>query len=290
LNPSRVIPATPLARSLAREKNIDLSTLRGTGTNGMIKRADVMQLIAAGPATVSLASTNRHPLSPMRRTIARRMLESKQTIPHYYVTIHANVTALVALRAALKKDLGDAPTLNAFLLAALARALRAFPVMNASFESDSFVQYDEIHIGIAIQVSGGLLVPVLRDADKSDLFQLDSAFDGLVERARTGHLTISESGGAHFTVSNMGMFGVDEFSAIINPGEAGILAVGRIRHAQIFDGAGFVPGNELSLTLSVDHRLVDGAVAAQFLRALVDELEHPYRLLGKERVNKNADR
>ena len=210
------------------------------------------------------------------------MLESKQTIPHYYVTIHANVTALVTLRAALKNDLGDAPSLNAFLLAALSRTLRAFPVMNASFEGDSIIEHDDIHIGVAVQVPGGLLVPVLRNADKSDLYQLDAAFDGLAERARTGRLTVTESGGAHFTLSNMGTFGVDEFSAIINPGEAAILAVGRIRHAQIYDGAAFVAGNELSLTLSVDHRLVDGAVAAQFLRALVDELEHPYRLLGKK--------
>lgn len=281
----RVIPATPLARAVAREKKIDLATLVGTGMSGLIKRADVLQAAAANPAVSSAAAPDRHPLSPMRRTIARRMLESKQTIPHYYMTIHANVTALVALRAALKNDVGDAPSLNAFLLVALARTLGAFPAMNASFESDSIVEYAEIHIGIAVQVPGGLLVPVLRDADRRDLFQLDSAFDGLVERARTGTLSAPESGGAHFTLSNLGQFGVDEFSAIINPGQAAILAVGRIRHTQIFDGAAFVAGHELSLTLSVDHRIVDGAIAAQFLRALVDELEHPYSMWAKRDKN-----
>lgn len=277
---AQTLRASPLARAVAREHNIDLTALRGTGTNGMIKREDVLRAVAARRTPTGRAvETGYRPLSPMRKAIARRMTESKQTIPHYYVTIRANVTALVALRAALKRDLETAPSISAFLVAALARALAAFPDLNASIEGDNYILHSELNIGIAVQVPEGLLVPVLRGAGAYGLFQLDAALDDLITRARTGHLTASESGGGRFTISNMGMFGVDEFSAIINPPEAAILAVGRIRPAQIFDGATFVPGSEMSLTLSVDHRIVDGALAAQFLRTLADELEHPYRLL-----------
>jgi pyruvate dehydrogenase E2 component (dihydrolipoamide acetyltransferase) len=275
--PSRVIQATPLARAIARERNIDLATIRGTGANGMIKRQDVLR--AAVTPAVKIEEGNRRPLSAMRKAIARRMSESKQTIPHYYVTIHANVSALVQLRAALKKDLESAPSLNAFLLAAASKALKAFPDVNASIEGDEYILHEDINIGVAVQVPDGLLVPVLRDVNRQDLFQLDAALDGLVQRARMGHLTAKESSDGHFTISNMGNFGVDEFSAIINAPEAAILAVGRIRPAQIFDGETFVTGSELSLTLSVDHRIADGVYAAQFLRALADDLEHPYRLL-----------
>jgi pyruvate dehydrogenase E2 component (dihydrolipoamide acetyltransferase) len=277
VNPPRTLQATPLARSIAREQNIDLTTVQGTGASGMIKRADVLEAVSAQPARAESSNETRRPLSPMRRAIARRMTESKQTIPHYYVTIHANVTALVQLRAALKRDLESAPSVNAFLLAAAAKALRAFPDMNASLDGDNHIVHDDINIGVAVQVPNGLLVPVLRNVDQFDLFRLDTALDNLIGRARAGRLTAGESSGAHFTISNMGMFGVDEFSAIINPPEAAILAVGRIRPAHVFEGASLVPGSEVSLTLTVDHRIIDGALAAQFLRALADELEHPLR-------------
>jgi len=278
---ARALKATPLARATARAQNIDLALIRGSGPGGTIKRADVLQWTASPPIRLPQTTSvvHRRKLSSMRQTIARRMLASKQSIPHYYVTLHVDVTALVDLRAELERDIEQAPSLTSFLLGASAKALRAFPDVNAAIEGDDYLLYDEVNIGVAVEVPDGLLVPVVHHADRLDLFQLTTTLKDLAQRTRQGRLTSAELSAAHFTISNMGMFGVDEFSAIINPPEAAILAVGRIRPAWLPKGNIPVLGSNLTLTLSVDHRIVDGAVAARFLRAIADELEHPYRLL-----------
>lgn len=278
---TQALKATPLARATAHSQGIDLALVRGTGPAGTIKRADVLQWAAAQLTAVAQASEpmRRRPLSPMRQTIAKRMLASKQTIPHYYVTVHVDATELVHLRAELKNDSANAPSLNSFLLRASANALRSFPDVNASIDGDSYLLHDEIHIGFAVEVKDGLLVPVVRHADRLDILKLTTTIDELVERTRHGRLTSAELSGAHFSISNLGMFGADEFSAIINPPEAAILAVGRIRPNWMGKGDAPVLGSTLTLTLSVDHRIVDGALAARFIHAIADDLEHPYRLL-----------
>lgn len=292
------ILSSPLARRDAREHGIDLATVAGTGPGGRVIRADVQRasaeqegappLVAAVRA--SQPSTAAPPavedtdelinLTPMRKTIARRLTESMQTAPHIYLTKTIDAGSLLSLRADLNDRLVAAGrskvSVNDIIIRAAALVLRDHAVVNSSFTSDAIVQHGRIHVGMAVATDAGLLVPVIRDADSKSVTQIAQDARELAGRARDRKLTVDEMSGGTFTVSNLGMYGIDHFTAVINPPEAAILAVGAARpEAGVRDGELAVV-QKMTVTLSADHRVVDGAIAAEFVRDLAAVLEDPW--------------
>ena len=260
--------ATPLARRLARERSLDLSSIRGTGPNGRIQKRDVLEFTSA-----KVAMRNREPMSGMRRTIAARLLESKRTMPHAYYTQDVHMDAAAQLR-------GDAGlTYNDVIMFAVSRALKRFPVFASSIEGDEILHHGNVDLGMAVSVDGGLLVPVIKNADSLSLRELSNEAKRLAALARDGRLTAGDMGGGCFTVSNLGGYGIREFSAIINPPEAGILAVGAVEDRVYAQNGEVRTGKMMTVTLSADHRLIDGAAAAGFLRCLKELLQEPWRML-----------
>lgn len=271
--PARVrVASSPLARRRARELGVDLTTVIGTGPHGRVVRADIESAAAApvgSRGTVTPLSRSR-----TQRLTAERMVRSNQDIPAFALTADADVAAALALRAALAAASDQVPgavvpTLTDLVVAASGRALRRHPHVNAGVPSDTPdpVGYSRVNVGVAVETPAGLVVPVVTDADTRSLGAIATAFRGLVGRARDGRLTPADLDGATFTVSNLGMFGVREFQAVVIPGQAAILAVGAVR------------GPLMTLTLSCDHRVLDGAEGARFLRDLVGLLEKPHALL-----------
>ncbi len=284
--------ASPLARRDARERGIDLRTLHGSGPGGRIVRADVLaaaqQTAAPPPADRTWPAGDEAaeviPLSPLRRTIGRRLTESVHMAPHFYVTAVAEVDALVALRADLNAQLvaagKDKVSLNDLVVRACAIALREHPEVNASLTGDGLVRHPGVHVGVAVATDDGLLVPVVRDADGKTVTAIAAATRELAERARTRRLAPDEMTGSTFTVSNLGMYGVEQFTAIINPPEAAILAVGATsRDAVVLDDGGIAARTRLRYTLSADHRILDGAIAARFLATVTRLLETPWLIV-----------
>lgn len=270
--------ASPRARRLAREAGIDPAGLTGSGPAGRVVAADVARAAAGAPADSE--SPQRLPLTPMRRVIARRLTESAGTIPHFSLKMSADVSDLSELRDRFKEDqvLREIP-LTAFLARAAALALREVPELNASFDGEEIIRHGRVNLGIAVALEDGLMVPVVRDADRLRLAELARAIADLARRAREGRLQPDECSGGTFTLSNLGMYGVDEFTAIVNPPEAGILAVGRAVPTVVPRGDSFAVRRMLALTLSCDHRVVDGALGARFLGRVKAYLEAPYRLM-----------
>ena len=253
---------TPAAKRLAQEKQVDILTVRGSGDGGRIMVEDVERAMRRQP----------RPMSRMRQVIARRLTESKQNIPHFYVTVTADVTDLMALRAALKAK-GIAYSVNDFVLAATIQALEAFPAVNSSSDGISTAWRGDVDLGMAVSIENGLVVPVIRAAQNLSLAELRARAQALSEKARTGKLTPDEMTGSGFTLSNMGMLNVDAFSAIINPGEAGILAVASARSEPAVYKGQLAIRTLMALTLSADHRIVDGALAAAFVNAIKTRIE-----------------
>jgi pyruvate dehydrogenase E2 component (dihydrolipoamide acetyltransferase) len=308
--PSGPLLASPLAKTLAAENGVDLRLVRGTGPGGRIVERDVraaMNGSSSAPAASAAAATAAAPepaaeepsarapaqpapapgeafvdksLSLMRKTIARRLAESKQQVPHFYLTSSCDAAPLVAFRAALNTVLGDAGkiTVNDLIVKASALALRKVPSANASFLGDRIRTHGRVHMGIAVSVDDGLITPVVHDADTKSLRVLSAEIRDLAERARARKLTSEELSGGTFTVSNLGMYGVDHFEAIINPPEGAILAVGAAHKVPVVVDDEIVIGHRMSLSLSCDHRVVDGALGARLLQAIVDILEHPAAL------------
>jgi pyruvate dehydrogenase E2 component (dihydrolipoamide acetyltransferase) len=288
------VKASPLARRLAAEMGVDLESLKGSGPEGRIVKEDV---IAAGSARPEAEQrrpqpTPEKPAGPdvevieptrMQATIARRMAESKSTIPEFQVTVEARVDLAVSLRQQLKDSVPGAEkvTMTDFLVRACALALRTFPEVNSSWADGKFQRKRSINIGLAVAPSQGmgLLVPVVHDADMKDLIQISIESRQVIERARSGRPNEGDLSGATFSISNLGMYGVDEFTAIINPPEAAILAVGAIKDVPVVEGERIVPGKVMRLTLSVDHRVFYGATAAQFMAEVKRLLENPVTLL-----------
>jgi len=288
------IKASPLARRLAAEMGVDLASLKGTGPEGRIVKEDVMA--AGGPRP---KSDRRRPAAPperqagpevevveptrMQATIARRMAESKSTVPEFQVTVEARVDLAVSLRQQLKDSVPGAEkvTMTDFLVRACALALRRFPEVNSSWADGRFQRKRSINIGLAVAPSQGmgLLVPVVHDADIKDLIQISIESRQVIERARSGRPAEGDLSGATFSISNLGMFGVDEFTAIINPPEAAILAVGAIKDVPVVEGSRILPGKVMRMTLSVDHRVFYGATAAQFMAEVKRLIENPVTLL-----------
>jgi pyruvate dehydrogenase E2 component (dihydrolipoamide acetyltransferase) len=287
----RRVLATPLARAVAADLGVDLTTVTGSGRAGRILRADVEAAAAArapGAGSVQAAGdVEEVPLSAMRRVVARRLVESMQAAPHFYLTTRVDAEALLGFRAELNQQLATTAggqdlkvSVNDLLVKACAALLRATPALNVSFAGDKLLVHRRVHVGIAVAVQGGLVVPVVRDADQKSLTQLAREAQALIGRARAGRLAGDDVGGGTFTVSNLGMFGVEQFTAVINPPEAAILAVGAALPEPVATGeGGVVVGRRMRLTLSIDHRALDGATGAGFLAQLKDVLEHPLRIV-----------
>jgi len=290
----REVKASPLARRLAEEMGVDLTSLKGSGPDGRIVKEDVM---AAGgsrpksdrrrpqPAAERAPGPEVEVIEPsrMQATIARRMAESKSTVPEFQVTVEARVDLAVSLRQQLKDSVPGAEkvTMTDFLVRACALALRKFPEVNSSWVDGKFQRKRAVNIGLAVAPGQGmgLLVPVVHDADIKDLIQISIESRQVIERARSGRPGEGDLSGATFSISNLGMYGVDEFTAIINPPEAAILAVGAIKDVPVVEGGRIVPGKVMRMTLSVDHRVFYGATAAQFMAEVKRLIENPVTLL-----------
>ncbi|MFC0287278.1 pyruvate dehydrogenase complex dihydrolipoamide acetyltransferase [Kaistia hirudinis] len=289
--------ASPLARRLAAESDIDLAALTGSGPRGRIVRIDVERARAAAsaaspapaaeprPAPVPEAPAQRVtrlPHSAMRRVIARRLLESKQTVPHFYLSVECEIDRLLALRADLNAVAADDYKLsvNDLVIKAAAKALRIVPEANAMWTEDAILRFDDVDVAVAVATDGGLITPVLRRADEKSLGTLSNEIKELAGRARANKLKPEEYQGGGFTVSNLGMYGVVSFAAIINPPQSCILAVGAgKRRAVVREDDTIVAATVMNCTLSVDHRSVDGAIGARYLSAFKDLIEQPLRLL-----------
>ena len=292
------VRTSPLARAIAREHGLDITTITGTGPGGRIVRADVQDAVAARDrATAPTAPAPAAPtasvpaaagdtevrLTSIRRITAQRLTESAAA-PHFYLTSVVDARPLLALRGELNTQLAgaaDAPRISVtdLLVRACAVALRAHPGVNSSWAGDHIVQRGQVNIGLAVALPDGLIVPVIRDADRKGVRAIATEAHELSDRARAGKLTPDEFSGGTFTISNLGMYGVDHFTAVINPPEAAILAVGAARDEPVVRNGELVAGTTMKLTLTIDHRVLDGAVAAAFQRDLVGLLEQPLRIL-----------
>ncbi len=300
---------SPVARRLADEHGIDLRMLQGSGPGGRIIKRDVLDAVDAGqetaaavppsasalpvvvpvrarPAAVGGVEPRMIELSNIRKTIAKRLVESKTTIPHYQVTVTFNVDPLLELRRMLNDQLapqGVKLSVNDVLIRGCALAIHQHPEFNASWADDHIEIHAAINVGMAIGLpperGGGLLVATIRDADMKGLREISAEAGELAERARTRGLSLDEMADATFTISNLGMFGVDNFTAIINPPNSAILAVGAAQQLPVVRGGQIVVGHEMAATLSLDHRVIDGAMAARYLQTLKQLIENPATLM-----------
>jgi pyruvate dehydrogenase E2 component (dihydrolipoamide acetyltransferase) len=283
--------ASPLARRNARAAGVTLDGIVGSGPHGRILRADVERAIAGGkpragqpsaaaPAPASGANYTEVPLSSMRKTIARRLVEASQTIPHFYLGIECEVDKLLALRREVNENADSKLSVNDFVIRAAAVALRKVPAANASFTDTAIRLYDDVDISMAVATPDGLITPIIRRADRKGVATIAAESKELIAKARAGKLKPEDYQGGTFTISNLGMYGVREFAAIINPPQSCILAVGAaVRQAVVRDDGSLAAATVMSLTLSVDHRVVDGAVGAELLAALKTLIEQPLTML-----------
>lgn len=298
---------TPLARRIANEAGITLSTLVGTGAHGCITRADVEDAIKAKAVAVAPKAkaeakqpasdqgvrslfTEGHfreiPHDKMRLTIARRLVESKSTVPHFYVSADCRLDALLKLRAEINASApmhGDKPaykvSINDMVIKAWALALKALPMANVTWADDAMLVHDQVDIGVAVSVEGGLIMPIIRNAESKRLSDISNEMKDLAARAKTRKLKSDEYNGGTTAISNLGMFGVKNFNAIINPPHATILAVGAGEERGVWEKGVFVPATLMTVTLSVDHRAVDGALGAEALQAFRGFIEKPMAML-----------
>jgi pyruvate dehydrogenase E2 component (dihydrolipoamide acetyltransferase) len=285
--------SSPLARKVARELGVDLDVVTGTGPGGRITRQDVESAhrptepviteAATAPAVATSGDFEEVPLTTVQQVAAKRLTESKQQAPHIYLTSAIDVTELLGFRADINETLRIADagkvSVNDLIIKAVAATLRADPAVNVSFAGDKLLRHNGVHLGVAVAIPAGLVVPVIRDADRKSVSQIAAESRDKAERARARKLRADEMTGGTFTISNLGMFGIEQFAAVINPPQAAILAVGAAGdQLQLVDGQ-VVARKILRVTLSADHRAVDGATAATFLQQLRDLLEHPLRIV-----------
>ena len=301
------VKASPLAKRIAQEKGINLAQLSGTGPGGRIVKRDLESIAApavpvaaaapvvfaqpiaasapavAQPSILGPSILKAEEITPtkLRQTIAKRMVASKQTVPHFYVTNEVDMAEAMALRTKLNALVDEAGkiSVNDMVLKAAAVALTHFPGINASFGENAIVRHGTVNMGIAVALEQGLITVVVADADRKPLAQIAREARDIVNRAKNGKARPEEMQGSTFTVSNLGMFDVDEFVAIINPPEAAILAVGSVRDVPVVKNGQVVPGKTMKITISADHRVTDGAEAAKFLQEMKKNLEEPLRLL-----------
>jgi len=282
------VRASPIARRLARERGIDLSQVRGTGPGGRVTESDILAY-QGQPAAVAQVSGERVELTRMRQAIARVTAQSKNEAPHFYITSEIDMTQALALRVQLNDSLqsasgineggADRVSVNDMVVKAVAKALVAYPKFNASFQGDHLQLHSDLNIGIAIALEGGLVVPSIGACQTKSLVEIARASSSLIERAQAGTLTGEEYGSGTFSISNLGMFEVDSFAAIIFPPNAAVLAVGTVKEQPVVREGQIVISQVMRATLSVDHRVADGAEGAQFLVEVKHNLEQPVGLL-----------
>jgi len=294
---SNRIIASPLAKRVAAQMGIDLSKIAGSGPRGRIVRKDV-ESARGGNATAPLANNKSlitstaanlpqttytlEPHTTMRKVIAKRLTESKQTVPHFYLSVDCELDALMDMRTRLNQKLesdGVKLSVNDLIIKACALALAKVPAANASWTDDGVMKFHHADISVAVAIPGGLITPVLRAADKKGLKELSVEMKALAERARAGKLMPEEYTGGSFSISNLGMFGIKNFSAIINPPQGAILAVGAGEKRAIVKNNQLVAATVMSCTLSVDHRVIDGAVGAEWLAAFKSFIEEPFMMM-----------
>jgi pyruvate dehydrogenase E2 component (dihydrolipoamide acetyltransferase) len=268
---------SPLAKKLAEDKGLPLEYIPGSGDGGRIVKRDVDAFVAGAVATTASQVEQFHeePVTQMRKTIARRLAESKFSAPHFYLTMEVNMGRAVEARAAINAAKGTKVSFNDMVIKATSVALKQHPKVNSSWLGDTIRYNQHVHMGVAVAVDEGLLVPVVRFADTKSLSQINAEVKQFVEKAKSKKLQPSDWEGNTFTISNLGMFGIEEFTAIINPPDACILAVGAIREVPVVKDGQVVAGHTMKLTLSCDHRVVDGASGAAFLQTLKSMLEEP---------------
>ncbi len=292
------VKASPLAKKIARDKNVNLGSILGTGPGGRIVRRDIEAALAkptvddrpqtiVAPAVIPpSAGDETIQTTKLRQAIGRRLVESKTTIPHFYVTHEYKMEALMELRKQINGYLpeGEKISVNDFIVKAVAQALREFPNLNATLSGDKIIRHGGVNVGVAVTVPGGLMTVVVKDTDQKPLRQISVEVKIMAARAREGKIKPEDVDGSTFSTSNLGMYDVDEFIAIINPPEAAILAIGSARQVPVVVGADGHPpalgiGWRMKATISVDHRISDGSEAAQFMQALAKYLEEPVRML-----------
>ncbi len=284
------VKASPLAKKLAEEKGIDLSQVKGSAENGRIIKKDVEEFKTGSSSTTKTASVTiptfigqekytEVPVSQMRKVIAKRLAESKFSAPHFYLKMTVDMSAAMDARVKMNEVAQVKISFNDIVLKAVAVALKQHPHVNSSWLGDRIRYNEHVNIGVAVAVEDGLLVPVVRFADGKSLSHISAEVKDFAQKAKDKKLQPSDWEGSTFTISNLGMFGIDEFTAIINPPDACILAVGGIQSVPVVKNGQVVPGNIMKLTLSCDHRVVDGATGAAFLQTVKSLLEEPVRLL-----------
>lgn len=290
---SSITKASPLAKSMATEAGINLSQVSGTGDGGRIIKKDIENFLANGGTktqssgtvtnNISLESTSvsygQQNLSQMRKVIAKRLSESKFTAPHFYLTVEINMDEAKKARAIVNNQIEGKISFNDMIIKACALALKKHPTVNASWHDTYIDIHPEVNIGVAVAIDDGLIVPVVKNADQKSLRYLNQEVRDLATRAKSKKLGLDEMQGNTFTISNLGMFGIDEFTAIINPPDACILAVGSIIQKPIVKDGELAIGNMMKITLSSDHRIVDGAVGALFINSIRQNLENPLMML-----------
>ena len=293
---SSVVKASPLAKKIAKDNNVNLASVQGTGPGGRVVRKDVEAALAGG------ATTDRRPqtmvsgsssivavttedkviqTTKLRQAIGRRLIESKTTIPHFYVTHEYKMEALLEMRKQINAFLGENEkvSVNDFIVKATALTLRQFPNLNATIKGNEVIQFGHVNVGVAVTVPGGLMTVVVKDTDAKSLRQISGEVKAMAGRAREGKVKPEDVDGSTFSTSNLGMYDVEEFIAIVNPPEAAILAIGSAMEKPVVEGGQIKVGSRMKATISVDHRVSDGAEAAQFMQKLAEFLENPVRML-----------
>jgi len=280
------IKASPLAKKLAADKNINLSVVNGTGDGGRITKKDVEDYSGGGALStfVGVEKFTEEPVSQMRKTIARRLGESKFSAPHFYLTLDIDMDNAISARKSIKEITDVKVSFNDMVIKASASALKKHPVVNSAWQGDSIRRNEHVNIGVAVSVDEGLLVPVVRFADGKTLSQISGEVKDYAQRAKAKKLQPQDWEGSTFTISNLGMFGIEEFTAIINEPNACILAVGGIKQVPVVKNGQVVPGNVMKVTLSCDHRVVDGVAGSEFLQTFKALMENPVVLLGAQSI------
>jgi pyruvate dehydrogenase E2 component (dihydrolipoamide acetyltransferase) len=294
------VKASPLAKKIAREQKVDLSHIQGTGPGGRIVRKDIEAALSSGQLTVASGQSKTSsvpslptahyslttddkvvPTTKLRQAIGRRLVESKTTIPHFYVTHEFKMDALMEMRKQVNAYLGENEkvSVNDFILKGVALSLRQFPNLNATIKGNEVTQFGSVNVGVAVTVPGGLMTVVVKDTDQKMLRQISGEVKVMAARARDGKVKPEDVDGSTFSTSNLGMYDVEDFIAIINPPEAAILAISSAREVPVVENGQVKPGWRMKATISVDHRVSDGAEAAQFMQALAGFLENPVRML-----------
>jgi pyruvate dehydrogenase E2 component (dihydrolipoamide acetyltransferase) len=273
---------SPLAKRIANQNGVDIKNINGSGPNGRIIKTDVLNLISNKPSEAKHVTNEEHVLHPhtvMRKVIANRLLESKQTIPHFYLTIECKIDSLITLREQINKDADKKISINDFIIKAVALTLKQMPEVNSSWSGEGIKKYTNVDVSVAVSVDQGLITPIIKKADTKTLSNISMEMKDLAARAKENKLRPEEFQGGGFTISNLGMFGIKQFCAIINPPQSCILAIGTTTKKPVVNGEKIEIASIMDVTLSCDHRVVDGVLGANFLNVFKNYLENPVRIL-----------